>query len=247
MFTPTIPETVAQVVLHALEKDLLRHFQTAEEFKLALSLAAAPGLTSVPAHLRVAVQLPHAPPPVTPVAPVAGPFTPPAVAVPSVAGQTLPRPALKPTELLWRKVLTWSLAGFAVFVFLLAMVAYVWVHRHPATPPTGNVVTPPKPPGKETASPQIPAATSPVSIEERPTTVPETDPENIQTLPPPRAPVGSTPATPPSVVPPPVASDRATALEEAKGRPSAKRGEKDRPAMSERERRRREALKALDQ
>ncbi|AEP13757.1 serine/threonine protein kinase [Chloracidobacterium thermophilum] len=247
VLTPTIPETVAQVVLHALEKDPLRRFQTAEEFKLALSLAAAPGLASVPAHLRVAVQLPHAPPPVTPVAPVAAPFTPPARAIPSVANPTLPRPALKPTEPPWRKVLTWSLAGFAVFAFLLAMLAYVWVHHHPATPPTGSVTTPPLPPDRESASSQIPAATSPVSIEERPTTVPETDPENIQTLPPPRAPVGSTPATPPSVVPPPVASDRATAPEESREKPSPKRRDKDRAVVSERERRRREALKALDQ
>ncbi len=251
VFAPSIPEAVAQVVLHALEKDPQRRFQTAEEFKLALSLAAAPGLSAVPAHLRVAVQLPHtpthAPSPVTPLAPVAAPFPAPAVAMPPVTGQTLPRPVLKPTEPPWRKVLTWSLAGFAVFVFLLAVLAYVWVQRHPAAPPTGTVAKPPQPPAEGAVSSPISTATLPVSIEEHPPTVPETDPENVQTLPPTGAPVVSTPVTPPPVDPPPVTSDRAPAPEETRGRQAPKRGDKDRAVMSERERRRREALKALDQ
>ncbi len=251
VFTPSIPETVAQVVLHALEKDPQRRFQTAEEFKLALSLAAAPSLTSVPAHLQMAVQLPHmptqAPTAVTPVTPLSTPFPAPAVAMPSVAGQTLPQPVLKLTEPPWRRVLTWSLAGFAVFVFLLATLAYVWVHRHPVAPPTGTVAKPPQPPAEGSVSTPIPTATLPASIEEHLPTVPETDPENVQTLPPTGAPVVSTPVTPPPVHPPPVTSDRTTAPEAAGEKPSPKRRDKGRAVVSERERRRREALKALDQ
>lgn len=246
VFTPSIPETVAQVILHALEKDPQRRFQTAEEFKLALSLATAPGLATVPGHLRVAIQLPSSSP-----ASLSGSSMPPpapTVAVPSVAGQTLPRPAVRPTESPWRRLFTWGLAGFAVFVFVLAILAYVWVHSRPAVPPTGSVATPSQPPAKVSVPPQqIPAATAPVVIEEAPTDVPETGPRDVRPLPPSGAPVVSTPTTPPPRVVPPVTTDQQTTPETSVKGGAPKRSGKNSTVMSERERRRREALKALDQ
>ncbi|MFQ3590067.1 MAG: protein kinase, partial [Chloracidobacterium sp.] len=243
VFTPDIPEIVAQVVLRALEKDPNRRFQTAGEFKLALVAATTPSLAAIPSDVRVALSLsgtsngltsPICPPPSP--SPAASKMLPP---FHQTALPPSPVVATKSSDV-WLKVIAWSLAGVAALVFVLATLAYVWVHRGGAVPES-----------------RTPAASQPPSHEEAISLPPAT---NTALPPPERDPLEVPPPSrsdPPGVLIPDVLPPRSggvispeppsTSEEVAPKKQPPKRTGKDQSGVSERERRRRKALEALDQ
>lgn len=250
VFTPDIPEAVAQIVLHALEKDPDRRFQTAEEFKLALAAATTPSLAAAPGGVRTAFPLPGAPGGLT------APGYPAAVAPPPPV--RLPPPPAPPnvgretTAAAWLKVLAaWAAAGVAALALIAAAVAYVWIHRGESPSATeGRVPTVSTPAAAHEDFPVAPPqTTAPTSSDAQQSRTPETDHGDVVPPRPPGPPVVSIPDAPPprggSVITPeePIAPEDAKPTKQGKG----KRPGKGRDTLSERERRRKESLEALDQ
>lgn len=248
VFTPDIPEAVAQIVLHALEKDPDRRFQTAEEFKLALAAATTPSPAAVPGGVRTVFPLPGAPGGLTAPGYLAAVAPPPAVRIPPPSP---PNVGQEKTASAWLKVLVaWGAAGVAALALIAAAVAYVWVHRNGA--PSATEVREPtiSTPAATEDSPVVPPqTTTPTTSDAQQSRAPETDHGDVIPPSPPRPPVVSIPDTPPRGGTPVVTPEEPISPEDAKPtkQGKGKRPGKERGALSERERRRRKALEALDQ
>ena len=245
VFAPDVPEAVAQVVLHALEKDPDRRFQTAAEFKLALAAATTPSLARIPGDRQAAVSLPGAPggwPAPSYPAPES-----PAVSAPCPTPPLPPGIGQAPPTSRLTALATWTLASSAAVAFLSAVAAYMWAHRGTAPLPSDRAPASSHPPAREASSPIVPPAASvPTASEAHQPVLPET--ERADVLPPPRPPAVSIPETaPPRINPPAAPPEQPISPEGAKPTKRPRRPGKEREALSERERRRREALKALDQ
>ncbi|MFQ3583232.1 MAG: protein kinase [Chloracidobacterium sp.] len=245
VFTPQIPEPVAQTVLRALEKDPGRRFQTAEEFKQALVLAVTPSLTFPMSNPRVT----------TPSLPVThGGQVPPDCPPPDSAPPVSQMPTFQPASLpvsapnpfvtkpspRWLEVAAWSLAGVALVVFTMATLGYVWVHNGVAAPES-HTPPPSQPPreSKPLLAPKSPAESSSSASSE---------PEHQE------PPTLSQP-NPPAVPMPDALSSQGGSIslgkpgtsEEVASKKQSRRTGRGRTGATERERRRRESLRALDQ
>ncbi len=263
IFGPHIPEPVAQVVLRALAKEPALRFQSAEEFKAALNgqPVAVPAFAGVPngyadpgvvRGTRVA-EVPVAPTPAFsqpayyPPQPVYSPSTPvpnTPLPLPPASGQYA-QPA--PTSGGWMKPLVWVAAAGAFLLLVAAVGIFLWVQLDtpkpaPATVSQPAVRTEPKPP---TGTP-APAKSEPV--EPTQPNFPSNDPEMESGKP--NTPAGPTsPANPPADkgAPP---KENAGGKENEQGKAPAARSKRkgtNETAADVREKKRKKALKALDQ
>lgn len=257
IFGPHIPETVAQVVLRALAKEPALRFQTAEEFKAALNgqpvavqafsgvpngyadpgvvrgtrvADVAPAVFSQPAYFpQQPVFSPPTPVPDTPLPfpPNSGQYDPPA-----------PRSILKP--------LAWLAAGGAFLLLVAAVGVFVWIQWDHPKPPPATVSQPavkaePKPPTDTPA----PAKSEPV--EPTQPNFPSNDPEMESGKP--NTPAGpTTPANPPADkgAPPEAGEVKKDDSGKAPAARSKRKGTNE-TAADVREKKRKKALKALDQ
>jgi serine/threonine-protein kinase len=261
IFGPHIPETVAQVVLRALAKEPALRFQTAEEFKAALNgqPVAVPAFAGVPngyadpgvvRGTRVAdvpVAQVFSQPAYYPPQPVFSPPTPvpnTPLPLPPNSGQyeqPAPRSILKP--------LVWLAAGGAVLLLVAAVGVFFWIQLDspkpaPATVSQPAVKTEPKaPPATEKPTP---AKAEPV--EPTQPNFPSNDPEMESGKP--NTPAGPTsPANPPADKGAPPKEDAgAKGADQGKAQAArSKRKGTNETAADVREKKRKKALKALDQ